>query len=118
MQFWPGLLVGIFMPPVSTWLWVPFGRWSNRRMGKGYGAKDFAGDWLGNSFIQMGLSYFAFHWMGVTTGNVISAVIAAVFWWSKRKRRRSLELLGEKSRALRNALVRNMPRRTITAPVR
>jgi membrane protein implicated in regulation of membrane protease activity len=56
-------------------------------------------------------------WYGAGTAGV-TAVAAAVIWWHRRKkRRRAAALLGAKSRALRDALVRRARQSARPRPV-
>jgi hypothetical protein len=55
---------------------------------------------------------------GGTAAAAVMAIIGALIWWHRRRKRRSaLGWLGEKSKALRAALVRRMRERTARAPV-
>lgn len=48
-------------------------------------------------------------WWGA--GSALSALVALILWWlSRRKRKRAAKLIGAKARALREKLVRSMPR--------
>lgn len=44
-------------------------------------------------------------------GDGVSALVALIlWWWSRRKRKRAAKVIGAKARALRDKLVKSMPR--------
>lgn len=48
-------------------------------------------------------------WRGDACGSAVSFVLALILWWFNRRRRnRAKQLIGAKSRAIRDALVRRM----------
>lgn len=58
------------------------------------------------------LSFMAFRLQPEAVSAASSAIVALIMWWRSRRRgrKRARKLLGDKSRALRDALVRSMPR--------
>ncbi len=115
MIFW--LLFGIVFPVVVAWIWVPLNRWLEWRFNhRLYTHRSFVKDWFVTAIFQAIIAEFMIrsswhHYLMM--GHLISAVIAAVVWWFRSKKRRSAELIGAKSRALRDALVENMHGRRI-----
>jgi hypothetical protein len=116
MVFW--FLVGLVVPPAVTWLWRPLNVWITRQAYKrSYNSRDFVAAWFRTAVIQSLAAYFIIHILSLTTGHIVSAIIAAIIWWVQRKRRKSLEALGAKSKALRDALVKKMRNLRVPSPV-
>lgn len=90
---------GIGAPPVATLAWMPVGRLLHW---KWYG---FRWEWMATAVVQVVL-FSAIQQWSIVIGCVISALIAAALWWWRRKGKRAVQLLGAKSRARRDALVR------------
>ena len=112
MIFW--LLFGIVFPPATAWLWVPINRWAAWHFRHiRYTRQHFVKDWFLIALFQIVISVTMAHNTPLAIGQIISAIIATCIWWYRRKKRRSAELLGAKSRALRDALVGNMHERRI-----
>jgi hypothetical protein len=73
-----------------------YGRWASFGLcavpGAALGAHDAAG------------------WLNVAAWGASGLTGLVLWWWSRRKRKRSLKLLGSKARARLAAMLRNMPR--------
>jgi hypothetical protein len=117
-------VLGLIFPVVFTAVWPPLWGAAYARILRALGA-------LGSSTfrnaifrtwaicgIVMGVTYFCFTmWMDGGTALGSGLVGAFLWWWRKRKRRNVLAMLGAKSRALRDALVKRARQATRPSPV-
>lgn len=99
-------LLGAGLPPALTAAWRPVNmlmmRWLMHRT---YTKRDFVADWAWSATIQA-LLWQVSHLTAVAIGAGVSAVIAVLVWWWRRKPDRAAGLIGEKSRARLAAVVR------------
>lgn len=114
--WWVWFTVGAVLPPVAVLLWLPLRARFWLRRGRVYNLPLFTRDW-----VELGLVHTAAWWCLIHStagvcggaGAAASAAIAAVIIWIRRKPRRSLQLLGAKSKAARDALVDAMRREQV-----
>jgi len=77
----------------------------------------FTTDWLAIAATTVVISAIQRNWF-LMSGTVASFVIALIVrWWNRRKRRNAAALIGAKSRALRDALVRKVRESATPRPV-
>lgn len=112
------VIAGIALPPAVTFAWWPFTLRRFPVLNVRQDLNRFIAQWFMNSVIEIFIAVYWMHLPPLAAGHVISAVIAACSWFTRRKLRRGTELLGAKSRALRDALARKMHDRTVPGPAR
>jgi len=88
-----------------------FARWIFRAQP---GTTRFYGEWACAGFCGVPGSALTAHgageWATVAAWGVSGLTGLVLWWWSRRKRKRSLKAIGGKARARLAAMVRNMPR--------
>lgn len=77
----------------------------------------FTADWAWTAGIMAVFCVCFQHWADFAGCAVSLAVALIIRWWNRRRRDRAKQLLGEKSRQIREAIVRKMRDVTIPRPV-
>jgi len=105
--------------PVSVIFWAAvcfafppaFARWILRAPA---GSTRFFGEWACFGFCAVPGSVLTAHgaadWVNVASWAASGLTGLILWWWSRRKRKRSLKALGHKARARLAAMARNMPK--------
>lgn len=100
---WGTLVLDIVWPPVWAVLWcglVRLLRWRSR-------FDRIAWPWLNAAGADVVIDAVSAQWLCAAVSVVQVGIALAIWWWRKRRdRKRALDALGAKSRALRDALVR------------
>jgi len=110
---WPPLanfLVALLLPPAWSYLWS--GLWQRL-----YRRRYFLQGWLSGAGGGGTAALLEHFWAYALGAAVSTAVGLAIWWWRRRKRRNVLALMGQKSRLLRDALVRRVREVTKPSPV-
>ena len=104
------ILIAIIGPPLAAVVWYLLG-WPFPALRRGIFTPplEFLADWAGCAFTIALINGWDGDWlaMGIAAGNSVLAFL--IGWWllgPRKKRRSAAALLGAKSRALREALVR------------
>jgi uncharacterized membrane protein YfcA len=92
-------LLGLALPPASAAAW-----WCVYRLVGG--RYSYVGGWITSGLGVLAVSLIGRHWLTAAFAAASLLVALAVWWWKRKDRKRAASLVGAKSRALRDALVR------------
>ncbi len=112
-------LAAAFLPPVSAYGWVTLLRLLRRvRFLIRDPLKAVLEGWMTSGCWGLTAATFWLHDAGWATGSAVTLAVAFGAWWWRKRRGKARAWLGAKSKALRDALVRRMPKPVVLRPVR
>lgn len=101
----------VLWPPGAAVIWqVLYRLWPIR-------ARTFTADWIAIAIVCTAVLVLERSWLPAAGSGVSLIAAIAVWWWRRRKRRKVAALIGAKSKALRDALVRKVRESARPRPV-